>query len=136
MADTDWDPALETGDQVVDAEHRDIYELVCEMERAIETGQDRGVVDGALARILKYARVHFDHEEALMERSSYPDLEHHRGLHQEFAATAASLSDDYLHGVNVSARGLTEFMQAWLVNHIDVEDRKLVDHIRRQAQPA
>ena len=130
MTCSDWDPALETGDQVVDAEHKDIYELVCEMQTAVQTGQDRGVVDGSLARILKYARTHFEHEEALMQRAGYPDLERHRQLHREFAEEAENLADDYLKGVNVSAQGLTEFMQAWLTNHIDSEDRQIVAYIR------
>lgn len=131
MTARQWDPSLETGDPVVDAEHRDIYSLVSELQRAATSGTDRGVVEGAISRILSYSRNHFEHEEALMQRIGFPDLERQRALHREFSETAEQLADDYLHGVSMSAEGLARFMREWFETHIDTEDRRIVEHLRR-----
>jgi len=125
---------METGDVQVDDEHHAIYDLVNEMHRRIETGEDADLVAEALARVLEYSRVHFDHEEALMLRTGYPDLERHRELHSEFAAEADRLAIESLAGVHFSAHGLVEFMADWLANHIETEDRRIGEYIRKTRQ--
>lgn len=126
-----WDPAMETGDAQVDEEHRAMYDLVNEMHRRVETGDDAEFVAEALARVLEYARIHFDHEEALMARIGYPDLEAHRELHREFAAEAERLAMEELAGVNFSAHGWVGFMADWLEKHIETEDRRIGEYVRR-----
>jgi len=130
MTYADWDPALETGDPRVDAEHRAIYALVNDMFRLIERGEEREVLASALTQVQTYAAKHFAHEEQLMSDIEYPDLEHHRELHREFAAEAERLSIEQLAGVRFSAAGLTEFMRTWLETHIETEDRKIGEYLK------
>jgi hemerythrin len=128
----EWDPSLETGDEQVDAEHRDIYSLVAQMQQAVESGGDDELVDASLTHILSYVQTHFAHEEQLMEAAGYQDLPHHRQLHEAFAEQVKMLAAERLHGEIVSAAGLTEFMHVWLVEHIDREDRRLVECLRNE----
>jgi len=131
MGRIEWDPALATGDEQVDAEHRALYALVAEMDRLVAAGETRDVVEASLTRVLTYAHEHFGHEEALMTRIGYPEIEHHQQLHREFAAEAERLSIERLAGVHFSAEGLTDFMHSWLNTHVGVEDRKLGEFIRQ-----
>jgi len=130
MTRIEWDPALCTGDDHVDSEHRALYALVAEMDDLIEAGETDEVVEASLTRVLTYAHEHFRHEEELMARIGYPDLERHRLLHTEFAAEAERLSIERLAGVHFSAEGLADFMHAWLNTHVGTEDRKIGSFIR------
>lgn len=135
MARIEWDPALGTGDDQVDAERRALYELVAEMDRRVTAGDTSELVDESLLRVLAYAQEHFGHEEELMARVGYPDLERHQQLHREFAAEAERLSIERLAGVHFSASGLTEFMHGWLNNHVSTEDRQIGMFIRGDKDP-
>jgi hemerythrin len=130
MTYADWDPALETGDSRVDAEHRAIYALVNDMYQLIEHGEERQVLESALTQVQAYAAKHFAHEEQLMAEIGYPDLEQHCELHRAFSAEVERLSIEQLAGVRFSATGLTEFMRTWLDTHIETEDRKIGEFLK------
>ena len=135
MTRIEWDPALATGDAQVDSEHRALYALAAEMDRLVEAGETEELVDECLMRVLSYAREHFGHEEDLMARVEYPDLERHQQLHDEFAAEAERLSIERLAGVHFSAVGLTDFMHGWLNTHVSTEDRQFGAFIRERTNP-
>jgi len=130
MTRIEWDPALCTGDERVDSEHRALYALVAEMDELVQGGEATEVVEDSLMRVLSYAREHFGHEEGLMKSVGYPDLERHQQLHREFAAEAERLSIERLAGVHFSAEGLADFMHAWLNTHVATEDLKIGAFIR------
>lgn len=134
MTYAQWDRSLETGDALVDDEHRAIYELVNQMYAHIAAGEEQEIVADSLDRIVEYARVHFAHEEALMTRTGYPDLQHHCALHREFSAETDRLALEELAGVSFSPLGLTEFLRDWLERHIAVEDRRIGDYLRATGQ--
>ncbi len=66
MPFAEWDAALETGFQLVDAQHRDLFALVNELHDAILAHNDVAVLGGVLYRLQRYTAVHFHDEEALM----------------------------------------------------------------------
>jgi hemerythrin len=127
---SEWDPALETGDETVDAQHRQLYELVWEMYNTIMSGRSDQLVAESFDRILAYTHTHFAYEEALMERWHYPDLAIQQAQHREFAEEIDQLWNEILCGQNVSSIGLVQFMETWLNHHVDQEDRKISVFIR------
>lgn len=130
MGNLAWDHSLETGDSAVDAEHRKIFFLIGELQNAEANAHSREFVDAAIEDITDYAHEHFAHEESLMQRSGYPDYEHHARLHRGFAEEAERLAFELQAGAVISEAGLAVFMSRWLSEHIDAEDRRLVEFIR------
>lgn len=133
MSKIEWDPSLETGDTVVDQEHRKIYFLIDEL---VTRQHDPKFLEAAIGDIIEYAGTHFAHEESLMARYDYPDTQHHQALHAAFAEEAERLGDECIAGVCLSESGLAEFMLGWLNGHINAEDRRLVEHIQSHGHPA
>lgn len=127
-----WDSSLETGDELVDAQHKNLYAIVNELHEAIIDERAKEAVALVLVRILLHAKTHFHDEELLMARSNFPDIERHKELHREFEQEAERLSDEYLAGTIVSPLGLSEFLHAWLIEHIGSEDRLLAEHVQQQ----
>ena len=126
----EWDPALETGDPTVDEQHRQLYELVNEMNDTVASGRSDELIAASFGRIIEYARSHFAYEEALMERIGYPGIETQMWQHREFAKEVELLWSEILSGDRVSPGGLVDFMKEWLSYHVDQEDRKIGAFIR------
>jgi len=132
LAYEEWDPGLETGDDVVDAQHRNLYAIVNELDDALREERAREAVALMLVRVLLHAKSHFHDEEALMERVGYPGLERHRGLHRDFEQQAEQISDEYLAGESISPECLAAFLHDWLVEHIGTEDRQIVAYLAQE----
>jgi hemerythrin-like metal-binding protein len=126
-----WSEALETGDPEVDEQHRALYDLVNDLNASAVMGGDRALVEGSLERILRYAATHFATEEALMERSSYPLSREHIKLHRAFAQAATEKVAAHLAGHDVTLPELARFMEDWLDEHIEQQDRPLIAHVRK-----
>ena len=71
-------------------------------------------------------RIHFAVEESLMRLLSFPDtdmhVEEHRQLTEQLAKLRQRAQDFEV------ADGLSEFIQGWLVDHVDQFDREFVGH--------
>ena len=125
-----WQESLETGDVEVDNQHRALYVLVNDLNADALLGDDPTQSARALERILRYATTHFATEEQLMERSGYPQAEQHIAIHNEFTRAAAEMVAAHNAGHGLTARELAQFMENWLEEHIQKEDRPLIGHVR------
>ncbi len=133
MAYATWKSSLETGDTLVDSEHKEIFSLVNELHDAIVQRRERAAQDEILASITVTAREHFVHEEALMRSIHYPGLLEQKKLHKAFLAETKRLSAEYECGEARLPITLAMFLHEWLVTHMRVEDRKIGEFIRERA---
>lgn len=134
MIDT-WDESLETGDESIDRQHREVIRLVDELE-TVERAENasRAPMYQALGRVMDFTVEHFMMEEALMQRVEYPqDLtEHMIAQHAEFTAYARLRVLEFRSSDTDTLEPLSEFLRDWLVGHEFGLDRTLADWIRRR----
>lgn len=130
MAFAEWDESLETGNEMVDEQHRGLFATVNELHDAMLAHNDVAVLGGILYRLQRYTAVHFGDEEALMSQVRYPDLEHHHRLHLDLADQTGEMAGKYLSGELTLGVTLATFLRDWLTHHIGEEDRRLAEHIR------
>jgi hemerythrin len=78
---------LSVGVALMDDQQKQIFDLARSLDN--KTGQVR--VMHTLSLLNDYVRNHFQEEESLMTESSYPGLNAHRKLHQEFRGMLADL---------------------------------------------
>ncbi|TLM98304.1 MAG: hypothetical protein FDZ75_02650, partial [Actinobacteria bacterium] len=90
-----WDPALATGNELVDQQHEKMFELVNELHESIVECRSCEVQDEVLSRVIEHAKSHFRDEEALMRSVGYPGLLEQRTLHREFEAEVKRMADEY-----------------------------------------
>jgi hemerythrin len=133
-----WDPALDTGEALVDAQHRGLVELLNELDSVEETDVKRIVA--VLDLLDDRLSAHFTTEEDFMSRLSYPApaAEAHMREHRSLAAAQDTMSIDYRRGWVVGTAPLVAYMSAWLSDHIETYDRLLAEHVRgvRERAPA
>ena len=117
--------ALDIGIAEIDSQHRQLQTL---LERLRQSTDKRYgfAADANLAELLIQTRIHFAVEESLMRLLSFPDteahVEEHRTLTEQLEKLRKRVQDFEV------ADGLTNFIQTWLVDHVNHFDREFVGH--------
>lgn len=123
---------LETGNSVIDAEHRQLVDAVNALLDACAKGQGRAQLLNTARFLLNYTQKHFSDEEAIQVKNHYPDYARHKKIHDDFKKVAADLvSKIENEGPTVANVGqINTLLAGWLLNHIKGEDRKLANYLK------
>ena len=128
-----WDPAWLTGIEVIDEQHRKLFEQMESILNAVRSGEAQERIPGLLAFLMMYADVHFRDEEKAMSDVRYPGLARHRAIHNDMRHQVAEMSVRFQEDPSELTPAVLRFLSDWLVNHIAVEDRRLAAYLA-QAQ--
>ncbi len=123
---------LETGNQLIDQEHRELIRAVNELLDACGKGRGRNELTKTAKFLQDYTSRHFSDEERLQVQSKYPAYPQHRSYHEAFKKTVADLVRRLNEtGPTVALVGeINTALAGWLINHIKKEDKKLADFLR------
>lgn len=121
---------LETGNRIIDNEHRELFRAVNEFIDACNS-QGKISLEPSVRFLLQYAGKHFAHEEDLQIKSSYPDVEAHRAFHEKYKEDLKALV------LQIPPTGPTvgdlvnlNGQIAVLIDHIRVDDKKLSEYLK------
>lgn len=121
-----WKKIYELQHVYIDKEHRKLFEIALKALNTPEANKKK-YIRNILIELNKYMQEHFEHEEQFMRSIDYPDYERHKELHYKIIHQINDLikSVPYL-SICEFERQLIERMDIWLVNHIVVEDTKIM----------
>lgn len=120
----EWSPEYSVHNEIIDAEHRKLFELAHRVEAAANKAANRSEVKEILAEFFNYMRVHFAHEEEYMKSIGYPELPTHKEIHKEFTRNVATLVKTS-HSINDLKESLLIIARDWLIGHIMQEDKRI-----------
>ncbi|MBK6648599.1 MAG: hemerythrin family protein [Betaproteobacteria bacterium] len=125
-----WGPELMTGIGVIDEQHRVLVDMCNEANKLMQGHVDPEDVKRLVRDLMSYAMYHFEVEEELAIDEGYGeshpvDNELHREQHRNFASTVAALQQELATGKLVKREYLLGFLNSWLINHIQVTDKKM-----------
>ena len=126
-----WKDSYRIGIDVIDKEHRKLFNMVGETERIVEESQ-YGVIRAVKCReamvfLQAYVVLHFSHEEEYMEEIGYPHLAEHHAIHEEFKSRVTA-QEEKLEKANYADEVVLEavnMMKTWLSDHVLNEDQKI-----------
>lgn len=123
---------LETGNRIIDAEHRQLIDTVNSLLDACAKGQGRTQLLQTAHFLLDYTQKHFADEESIQVKNHYPDYARHKKIHDEFKKTAADLVKKIeTEGPTVGNVGqINTLLAGWLIKHIKGEDKKLAVYLK------
>lgn len=123
---------LETGNTLIDGEHRQLIQAINDLLDACAQGRGRAEIGKTAQFLQEYTARHFADEERLQVNCSYPDYPNHKRYHEEFKKVVASLVQALLaEGPTVVlVSKVNSALAGWLLNHIKREDKKLAAYIR------
>jgi hemerythrin-like metal-binding protein len=115
-----WDPGMETGAPVLDAQHRALVERADALVAAIETGGDRPSVERALREFGDYSVRHFSQEEDCNLRGICPALRWNGAARAELVKILADFRESYeLRGGGPKvAEDLSCELSGWVARYI------------------
>ncbi|MDR0822093.1 MAG: hemerythrin family protein [Oscillospiraceae bacterium] len=127
-----FDKSLETGNQLIDTQHRELIKRLNALLDACSTGKGRAAIEGFVKSVSEYTAKHFADEEKLQQQSKYPDYINHKRYHDTFKKTVASIGKEIAEqGPTISLTGkVNHDIAGWLITHIKTEDVKVAAHIR------
>ena len=128
-----WRDDYVIGFDMIDAEHRYLFELINEFHDRHARGEAREDVVRVLNRLVAYAEQHFQHEEGLMRTSAYPGLESQLAQHEQLFSSVFALNDRLAKGALNIETDILRFLKGWLVGHIVKEDMQFGDFLQRRA---
>lgn len=121
-----WKETYEIQEEKIDNEHQKLFTIAI---KVLDTPKEnkKEHIRTILKELNNYMQEHFKHEEEFMLSIGFPEYESHIKAHHdiilqmnEFIKTIPTLS------IEKFERMLIEYMDIWLINHILVEDRKIV----------
>ncbi len=128
-----WDASFETGNELIDRQHRQILELVDQLTEAELESHDE--VLRALDAVMDFTLDHFHAEENVMRQVQYPaePTKEMVDEHDEFKSYARLRVLEFRKGEWTAVKPLQDFLADWLTTHEFGLDLLLVNWIRAQA---
>ena len=124
-----WDRKYETGQPLIDAEHRLLVMLFRKLDVAIKTHQSDSTVSRIILEVRKFVEFHFVSEENLMRETDYPETDSHRTIHSELLLSLTSMTAK-LASHREYPEDLLYFLNDWLIEHIAGHDQQVAQHVR------
>ena len=116
-----WDSKLDTGIDVIDAQHRRIVEYINDLEDA-KIRLDKRKVTDVIEQLIDYTQSHFGFEEEMLEEAGYKFLKPHKKVHELFIKRVNEFTMRAAKGEEIVDE-LHSMLTKWLLNHIANEDR-------------
>jgi methyl-accepting chemotaxis protein len=128
-----WSSDLETGNDLIDSQHKQLIEALANLMDACSGGKGRSVLVETFDFLEGYTAKHFGDEEALQKQYNYPDYPNHKKLHDGFKRVVADIGRQLKkEGPTVALVGkVNANVAGWLINHIKHEDTKVAAHVRK-----
>ncbi len=134
-----WSNEYELGDEVIDFQHKKLVLLLNQLHDAIESNTQELLVAICLDELVKYTQTHFTQEESIMdEAEGLTDdfIDSHKKTHRGFVNKIENFKKQYYEGKAEVSEGIITFLKDWLVNHILLTDKELVENSLPKKQSA
>lgn len=130
-----WSKDLETGNALIDSQHKQLIEAINNLLAACSVGKGRAEMEKTTKFLYDYTSKHFSDEEKLQLQYRYPDYANHKKYHESFKQVVRELGDQLQkEGPTIALVGkVNQSIAGWLLNHIKREDVKVAAHIRAQS---
>lgn len=125
MKDIIWSKTLSIGVEEVDEDHRKLVDIFNSLNHAVKERESKEYLAAILDELINCTVWHFSHEERLMLKHQYKDMEAHKAEHRELIETARELQQELLQGGSAMTEKHIEILERWLTEHILTTDMRL-----------
>ncbi len=132
----EWSESMATGIEAIDKQHRFLIDTLQEANEKLLDDQSGTMLSEIAMNLLRYALMHFEAEEKLMQRYGYQDAfpeaaREHIAQHRDFSRKVVAIRDQLRVGQEVSRMDVLRFLNGWLHNHLLGIDQKYGDFLRK-----
>jgi hemerythrin-like metal-binding protein len=128
-----WNNDLCLGHDLIDAQHKRLFELTAKLYEIALGRDDKSNLKLLLLELYKYALFHFDEEERVMRKNSFPYYDDHKHEHEKFVATLDALALKAREDTSALDIEILNWLSSWLVTHISIKDKMIGQCLARGA---
>jgi len=128
-----WSDLMSVKNGRMDADHKQLVRLINELYSAMWLDQAHTVIQACLDGLKQYVQYHFQAEEELMAKASYPGLKAHQAAHRSFIDTVADMEKRWQDGDAEVSEQMMDLLQGWLVDHIMKVDMQYTEYLEKRA---
>jgi len=116
------DGEFSIGVMALDAQHRGLFELVNELQAAVENRAAAEMQSALLHRLAADTAAHFATEESMMAENHYSGMALHKMKHEDLLQKLGAFVVRFDHGAALNEHSL-QFLRDWLTVHIREVDK-------------
>lgn len=124
-----WSQKYSVGVREMDEQHEVLLAICIELVQAMERGTESTVLVNTLRELVGYTRTHFVAEERLLELHGFAGLDGHRSIHERLLRQVGRYVVRFAEGDRRFAAELADFLENWLIGHIQNTDRQYAKHL-------
>ena len=129
----EWSERFSVGVAALDDDHKRLISIIDKLFTAHRDGTLSAEVAPILEELIAYTDEHFEHEEDLLRKYSYPGLREQELAHQRFVTSVLKVRLDWNDGESVaSVLKLAGLLKGWLIEHIVGMDRQFQGYLNRR----
>jgi hemerythrin len=129
VKDLAWSKILSVGVEEIDEDHRKLVNIFNILNHSVREGDSPDYLAATLEELINCTVWHFSHEERLMLKHRYGEIEEHKAEHQELIKSAKELQQEILRADKPVADEHIEFLERWLTEHILTADLRLGSYL-------
>ncbi len=129
MALINWNDSYSVNIKSIDEQHRKLVVIINELHDAMKTGKGKQALSKIFDELVDYTHTHFTFEEKLMEKHAYNELSLHKQTHQNLIKQLNNFIESYNKGNTALSINVMNFLQDWLIGHIQGSDKKYTSHL-------
>ena len=124
----EWSDCYVVNIKIIDEQHQQMAKTVNELYSLLGSKKDEAT-KYLVKKLIDGVSVHFDTEHKLMTMSKFVNYISHKLEHDRFGNEINSFYDSFTKGEQKVNLELLNTIKTWFFNHIEINDRKLADHI-------
>ena len=122
----EWNEKYSVNISTIDEEHKELIRIINEAIVSKQHHNDLEEISILLKELTMYALKHFSTEETYMVEFNYPEFQNHKKEHHDFSNKMIAYCNKVIEGEYQIENEIIEYLMQWLVNHIQVTDKKYV----------
>jgi hemerythrin-like metal-binding protein len=132
-----WLPEFATGHPVIDAQHQGLVEGFNRLvATTLDPKAEKGAPEAAFHCFIGATIAHFGVEENLMAAAAYPEASSHKDVHTHLTNQIQGLAAEFQRGLMDFSPPNLNFLEGWLLCHIQYEDKDLVHFLTAKGRGA
>lgn len=119
-----WTEEMSVGVKEIDDQHKFFVNLISNLYNAIYESKVKEELEGIINSLVSYADLHFTTEENYFDKFNYEFSLDHKKRHKDLKDKVMAFYKEFKDGDNNMAIRLADFLTDWLVEHLEVADKK------------
>ena len=132
MAFFNWNDNLNIGILQIDAQHKNLVNIVNQLYEAMSKGQGKEIKGKIVKEMAGYTITHFGAEEKLMQQHNYPEFAQHKKEHELFIKKVQEFNNEIQKGNMIIVSNVANFLKEWLIKHIQGTDKKYAPFLKEK----